>query len=312
MVRQMKRPSPATSRLAVMAGLILFASAGAVAQDSGLPPPGAPPARSSRDVREHEWGQAMFIQYLAASNPWPGERVQEFVNRLGQNLARASGSAHIFTFRVVHSPEPNARAFPGGFVVVHSGAVGLAGSEAELASVLAHEIAHVNARHWQRRQKRAVWLGLLTVVPLMFGASPLAMTVSYGSLAASPLEQARFSRSFEKEADRLALVYLARAGYDPEAALTLFEKYRDLRGQRGGGANGLLASHSPLAKRARHIEQSLGRISMPSLALETTSEFESVREEVLAGERDLAVKARQRSTDPSPAPPKLLRRRATD
>ena len=99
----------------------------------------------------------MVQQALAAGMPWGDKSLNEYVNRLGQNLARSSGSQQVFAFYVLYNPEVNAQSFPGGYIVINSGAISLAESEAELASVLSHEIAHENSCDW----RTAPWKGNL-------------------------------------------------------------------------------------------------------------------------------------------------------
>src|SRR6185437_7513027 len=94
-------------------------------------------------------GQTMVQQVFAQGMPWRDPALNEYVNRLGQNLARSSGSPREFSFYVLYSPQVNAQSFPGGHIVINSGVISLAESEGELASVLAHEIAHENSCDWR-------------------------------------------------------------------------------------------------------------------------------------------------------------------
>jgi predicted Zn-dependent protease len=245
---------------------------------------------------------------LSGVTPWGGERVNEYVNRIGQNLARASDSDNVFTFRVLYSPELNARSFPGGYVLVNTGVISVAESEAELAAVLAHEIAHVNARHWQRFNRRRVFYGLLTFVPMMLGIGPAAMAIGYGSAEVAPLAEARFSRSFEREADRLTMNYLALAGYDPEAFTQLLEKQRALQLAFGNESRGLLSTHPSVASRQKSSAKVLKRTPVPSRALETTSEFESIQREIAAYDKVYAELVGGRLPSGEISPPKLKRR----
>jgi predicted Zn-dependent protease len=240
----------------------------------------SPPASRPSTTKERALGQAMFGQYLRSEVPWAGDRVNEYVNRLGQNLARASQSDNIFVFRVIYSPDLNAESFPGGFVVVHSGALSMAESESELAAVLAHEIAHVNARHWRRFKRRQSLYNLLALVSLFTGNVPLTLAVGFGGDAASPLTEAGFSRAFEREADRLAFVYLIRTGYDPQAMAALLARQCEVHTLRGARPLGLLSNHPSAAARLKTVQKMLARSPLSFPVLETTSEFESVRQEV--------------------------------
>src|SRR5579862_5909697 len=96
-----------------------------------------------------ETGQAMVQEVFSRGMRWSDNSLNEYVNRLGQNLARSSGSQQVFSFYVLYNPKVNAQSFPGGYVVINSGVISLAANEAELASVLSHEIAHENSCDWR-------------------------------------------------------------------------------------------------------------------------------------------------------------------
>lgn len=182
-------------------------------------------------------------------------------------------------------------------MVVNSGVIVLAESEAELAAVLSHEIAHINRRHGQRHRNRLGVFSLLAMVPLMVGAGPVGWVAFLGSAAASPLANAKFSRSFEQEADEISVRYLAGAGYDPNAAVTLLERYAAFQARAGSAGRGLLCSHPPSTKRASRLRRLLQRTTMPASGLVQTSEFESIREEVLDHDKELAGSLRARWSD---------------
>jgi len=298
-------------RLVLAAGVLCATASQSMGQTEYPAASASPPASASRSARERALGLAMFSQYLRSSVPWAGERVNEYVNRLGQNLARASQSDNVFVFRVIYSPEMNAEAFPGGFVVVHSGALSLVESESELAAVLAHEIAHVNAQHWRRYRRRQSLYNLLALASLFTGNVPLALAVGFGSDAASPVAESGFSRSFEREADRLALVYLMRAGYDPEAMATLLQRQGELYPRRGGGPAGLLSDHPSAAARLKKVQKALARSALPFPVLETTAEFEVVRQEVRDYDATYAELVSGRLPNGEAVPVKLRRRAPT-
>jgi len=299
----MTRRSRSAHCLVVAVIIILLGPEWTHAQRANSVPRGQPLKNSARAAEEREKGRAMFIQYLAGSAVWSGDRVNEFVNRLGQNLARATDSPTIFTFRVIQSPEPGAQAFPGGFVAVNSGIIALAESEAELAAVLSHEIAHVNARHGQRHRNRLGVFSLLAMVPLMVGTGPVGLVAFLGAAAAAPLVDAKFSRSFEQEADERSVYYLTRADYDPNAAVTLLERFAAFQARAGSADRGPLLSHPPSAKRALRLRRLLQRNPMPAGGLVQTSEFESIRREVLDHDKQLADSLRERGSDGDPASP---------
>lgn len=229
-------------------------------------------------------GRAMMLDYLRNELPWQGREVNEYVNRLGQNLARASGSDLVFEFRVVRSPQVNARSFPGGFIVINSGVIVAAEDEAELASVLAHEIAHVNSCHGKENTWRATALQLLTVLPLVMAAGPAGMAISYTGSMATPYIHARGSRSRERDADRLAVLYLARAGYDPLAAGRFFRRLAEAQESQKIRDGGIFASHPRAETRGMDSRHEAETLPGTSPQLVNTSEFEEIQGVVVTGE----------------------------
>ncbi|MGC2111099.1 MAG: M48 family metallopeptidase [Candidatus Korobacteraceae bacterium] len=149
--------------------------------------------------------------------------ISEYVNRIGQNLVRNSDARVPFTIKVLDTDEVNAFALPGGFFYVNSGLILAADNEAELAGVMAHEIAHVAARHATKNMTRAqIWN--MASVPLIFIGGPVAYAISEVAGLAVPLGFLKFSRDAEREADLLGLEYDYATGYDPQAFVEFFEK----------------------------------------------------------------------------------------
>ena len=152
--------------------------------------------------------------------------MDDYVRRVGQRLAAvAAVEGPSFTFTVLSDDKVNAFALPGGYVYVTRGLLALAGNEAEMAGVLAHEIGHVAARHTAQRYSQAMatnlGLTILGVVGSIAGAPPgLGDVLSFGAQAYLQ----SFSREQELEADMLAVRYLRRAGYDANAMVSLFDK----------------------------------------------------------------------------------------
>src|SRR6202142_520229 len=149
--------------------------------------------------------------------------IAEYVNRVGQNLVRNSDAKVPFTIKVVDSEEVNAFALPGGFFFVNSGLVLKAESEAELAGVMAHEIAHVAARHGTRQATRGELINYGSI-PLIFLGGWVGYAVRQAAAIAVPMGFLRFSRGMETEADYLGLQYVYKSGYDPLAFVDFFEK----------------------------------------------------------------------------------------
>jgi predicted Zn-dependent protease len=243
-------------------------------------PPNGVCGGAERMAGDLQIGHAMVQQTLAAGMPWGDARLNEYVNRLGQNLARSSGSQQSFTFYVLYNPEVNAQAFPGGFVVVNSGVISMAESEAELASVLSHEIAHINACDWHASHWKTNLFELLATVPAMTMAGPVGIALVSASGLAAPAARARFSRSAELRADSLAAEYLARAGYDPGAAVSMFARLEEEQSAQGVESGGVLATHPSVSNRQKNVEKLLPRLPPPEFVPHDEAEFLSLRKEV--------------------------------
>ncbi|MEB3358957.1 MAG: M48 family metallopeptidase [Synechococcales bacterium] len=166
-------------------------------------------------------GQQISEMILQQYDPYVNPQVNQYVDRVGQQLVAASDRRDIpYTFRVLQSEEINAFATPGGFIYVTTGLLRAADNEAQLASVLAHEIAHVNERHSIQALRRAVLAqGVAETAGL--DMNTLAQ-IGYQIAVDLP-----WSREFEYEADRVGLGILTNAGYAPIALINFFEKLQD-------------------------------------------------------------------------------------
>jgi predicted Zn-dependent protease len=231
--------------------------------------------------------------------------VGEFVNRLGQNLVRNSDAKVPFTFRVVEDDVPNAFALPGGFIFVHTGLIKLASEEAELAGAMAHEIAHVAARHMTCQATRGQITGIAATAGSIFLGGGLGGYA--GRQAAGVATQAamqKLSRSAETEADYFGTQYLYAAGYDPTAAISIFEKLESLRKTKAGVWDRLFGSHPMDADRIDKTQKEIQRI-LPARSeyVVTTSEYMAVRNRLI--ERSMATVRPDAQSDDRPT----LRRR---
>ncbi len=151
--------------------------------------------------------------------------VTEYVNRVGQNLVRNSDAQVPFTIKVIDSDQINAFALPGGFFYVNSGLIMHADEESELAGVMAHEIAHVCARHGTKNATKGQIMQLATIPLVMLGPGGWAGYAIYqGAQLIVPISFLKFSRDAEREADYLGLQYMYKAGYDPNSFVSFFEK----------------------------------------------------------------------------------------
>src|SRR2546427_558708 len=170
--------------------------------------------------------------------------IAEYVNRVGQNLVRNSDAKVPFTIKVIDSEEINAFALPGGFFFVNTGIVLNADNEAEMAGVMAHEIAHVAARHGTRQESRAELVNYGSI-PLIFLGCWTGYAIRQGLGLAIPMGFLQFSKGFESEADFLGLQYLYKAGYDPTAFVDFFEKIQSQEKRKPGTMAKVFSTHPP-------------------------------------------------------------------
>jgi len=206
--------------------------------------------------------------------------ITEYVNRVGQNLVRNSDARVPFTIKVIDSDEVNAFALPGGFFYVNSGLILRAQEESELASVMAHEISHVTARHGTKNATKGQILQLATIPLVLLGPAGLAGYGLYEGLnLALPLTYLKFSRDAEREADFLGLQYMYKSGYDPNAYVTFFERIQADEKRRPGTIPKVFSTHPPTPERIENAQKEIARIlpNRPEYIV-TTSEFDSVKE----------------------------------
>jgi predicted Zn-dependent protease len=208
--------------------------------------------------------------------------IAEYVNRIGQNLVRNSDAKVPFTIKVLDGEEVNAFALPGGFFFVYTGLIMKAESEAELAGVMAHEIAHVAARHGTRQATRGQLVNIGTI-PLIFMGGWTGYAIRQGAGLAIPLGFLSFSRGFESEADLLGLQYLYKTGYDPTAFVDFFEKIQSLEKKKPGTISKVFSTHPLTDDRIKNSQKNIQEIlaAKPEYVV-TTSEFNDVKTRLLA------------------------------
>jgi predicted Zn-dependent protease len=203
--------------------------------------------------------------------------IAEYVNRVGQNLVRNSDAKVPFTIKVLDSEEVNAFALPGGFFFVNSGLMLKAESEAELAGVMAHEIAHVAARHGTKQATKGELINIASI-PLIFMGGWTGYAIRQGAGLAIPLGFLKFSQAMEAEADYLGLQYLYKSGYDPTAFVDFFEKIQTLEKKKPGTLSKVFSSHPPTDNRIKSAQKEIDRIleAKPEYVV-NTSEFNDVK-----------------------------------
>jgi len=203
--------------------------------------------------------------------------INEYVNRIGQNLVRNSDAKVPFTIKVIDSDEVNAFALPGGFFYVNSGLILAADEEAELAGVMAHEISHVAARHGMRQMTRAN-IAQIATIPLIFVGGGIGYGVYEAAGLGLPLTFMKFQRNFEAEADYLGLQYMYKTGYDPQAFVSFFEKLQAREKKKPGTIAKAFASHPQTPDRIAASQKEIATIlpARPQYIV-TTSEFDDVK-----------------------------------
>jgi beta-barrel assembly-enhancing protease len=231
--------------------------------------------------------------------------VTEYVNRIGQNLVRNSDAQVPFTIKVIDSDVVNAMALPGGFFYVNSGLILAADEEAEMAGVMAHEIAHVAACHYAREMTRAQLLQMASI-PLIFIGGAIGYAGYEASGLAIPMTFLKFSRTFEAQADYLGVQYMYRAGYDPSAFVSFFEKIQAMEKKKPGSLAKAFDTHPQTPDRIEKTQEEIRKI-LPAKAeyIVTTSEFDEVKA------RLASIENRHKVLDPKDANKPSLRRTST-
>lgn len=208
--------------------------------------------------------------------------ISEYVNRVGQNLVRNSDVKVPVTIKVLDSEDVNAMALPGGFFYVNSGLIMKAESESELAGVMAHEIAHIAARHGTKQATRGQLVNLATI-PLIFMGGWTGYGIRQATSIVVPIGFLSFSRGFEAEADLLGLQYLYKAGYDPTAFVDFFEKIQSDEKKKPGTMAKVFSSHPLTDDRIKTAQKNIQEIltAKPEYVV-TTSEFNDVKARLMA------------------------------
>jgi len=225
--------------------------------------------------------------------------VTEYVNRIGQNLVRNSDAQVPFTIKVIDSDVVNAMALPGGFFYVNSGLILAADEEAEVAGVMAHEIAHVAACHAAREQTRASLIQMASI-PFIFVGGGIGYAGYEAAGIGGMFGILKFSRGFEAEADYLGIEYMYRAGYDPSAFVSFFEKIQAMEKKKPGTLAKAFDTHPQNQDRIEKSQEEI-RTILPAKAqyVVTTSEFDEVKARLGAIENKHKVLDQKDANKPS-------------
>lgn len=202
-------------------------------------------------------GKEAEKEVLAQSKALPDSAWQNYVSRVGQSLAQFSERKDVkYSFTVLDSKEVNAFALPGGPLFIYTGLLKLMDDESELAAVMGHEIGHVEGRHAVRQMQPVV--GISALEALAFGQNSPAARQALNVVLGIALTG--YGRGFELEADRFGLIYLQRAGYDPNGSVRMFNK---LATQEKGDRNvfeKLSATHPETKERIARLETEIQKL----------------------------------------------------
>lgn len=224
-------------------------------------------------------GQEFARQVEASGHLITDPVVNEYINRLGQNLARNSDTRLPFTIKILDVEEPNAFALPGGFMFVHAGTITLADDESELAGVMAHEIGHVAACHAARESTRGTLANIAMIPLIMIGGPLVSLGTQEVAGLAVPATFMKFSRGFEAQADYLGIQYAYKAGYDPVGMINFFEKLEaEMEKKKAGAMMKIYGDHPQTPDRIAKSQHEIATILPPrDQYIVDTSEFQQVR-----------------------------------
>ena len=260
--------------------------------------------RQGREAAAEVDRQAKFIE---------DPLITEYVNRVGQNIVLHSDAKVPFTIKVIDSDEVNAFALPGGFFYVNKGLLLAADNEAELAGVMAHEIAHVAARHAVENQTKATLLEYAALGGSIFlGGIPGMIYQNTAGIGLLGIFM-KFSRGAEEEADRLGVQYMYAAGYDPGAMATMFEKLEAKNKKKPGFISRAFATHPAPPDRRASAQALAARFPEHDEYVISSSEFQRVKGRLLrlSNARASTAGAIQAGDDGAPGRPTLKRRQPT-
>ncbi len=227
--------------------------------------------------KEMQIGRQLALEVEQQSKMVDDPVITEYVNRVGQNIVLHSDAKIPFTIKVVDSDEVNAFALPGGFFFVNKGLILAADNEAELAGVMAHEIAHVCARHAMENQGKGAFMNYAALAGILFGGAIVSSVLQNGGGIMAGLASLKFSRSAEEEADRLGVQYLYASGYDPTAMSTMFEKLAAQNKSKPGKVAKLFTTHPQSVDRRDTSLQLVARFPEKDEYVISTSEFQRVK-----------------------------------
>jgi predicted Zn-dependent protease len=264
----------------------------------------------NRDINKGNWNFISIEKEIALGKQLAQEverqvklindpEITEYVSRVGQNLVKNSDAKVPFTIKVVDSDEINAFALPGGFFYVNSGLITSADEESEMAGVMAHEIAHVAARHGTEQYTKGTIANYATI-PLIFLGGGLGYGLYNAAGFLIPLQFLHFSRRAETEADFLGLQYMYKTGYDPTAFVSFFEKIQAQEKRKPGKLAKAFSTHPPTGDRIGKTQANIASI-LPERDqyVINTSEFDKIKAKIVALENRKRPAEGEKSNKPT-------------
>jgi predicted Zn-dependent protease len=251
--------------------------------------------------REMALGKQLAEEVTRQSKVVDDPLLSEFVNRICQNLARSSDARVPITCRLIEGDAPNAFALPGGFIFVNTGLIKLADEEDEMAAAIAHEIAHVAARHMTKQATKSAIANAATIpISIILGGGWAGVAARQGAGMGVPAALLKFDRKDESEADYLGVQYMYAAGYDPTAAISIFEKLQSLQRKQPGLIDRVFSTHPMDKDRIEKTEQEIGKIlpEKPEYVV-STSEYSDIRSRLLKQDERKRVTKQEQEDRPT-------------
>ncbi|MBM4257858.1 MAG: tetratricopeptide repeat protein [Deltaproteobacteria bacterium] len=233
--------------------------------------------------------------------------VRRYVQRLGQKLvAHLETAEFTYYFGVIQEPHLNAFAAPGGYIYIHTGLIQRVQSDDELASVLGHEIAHVQGHHMVRQQQDTKFLSYAGLASMALALINPVLAAGVSSL--STMKQLQYKRQLEEEADYRGLQYLAQAGFNPHAMPQFFATMQKEDRVNGVNVPGYLRSHPLSKERLSYIERTIQALKWNQRAPSDTFELRRVQAilNAMQGARSRVIPDYERQVTENPDNPKAL------
>lgn len=253
-----------------------------------LPDLGTPADLELSPAQEARLGESVLRRIRAELPLVEDTQLDSYIQALGERLLAASPSPHLrFTFLIARNRAVNAFAATGGVIVIYSGLIEAAHSEAELAAVMAHEIAHITQRHIARTLQEHQRLSLPTLLAVLSGiaigthAPQVGSALTAGAVAGNLQTQLNFSRAYEREADAIGIGILARAGYPPQAMASFFDRLAHSAGT--SDVPELLRTHPVTSERIAEAEARAQRYHGAHAAETPAFAFAKARLQALLG-----------------------------